>query len=92
MDGAGEFPLASGRAGEECSAPGGIRWRTNEGRGRASWRSARKPYCDGSHSRKQTGKTPHVCDIAEVKTYAICQCGTSATKPFCDGSHKKLAP
>ncbi len=54
--------------------------------------SQNKPYCDGSHSRKQTGKTPHVCDIAEIKTYAICQCGTSSTLPFCDGSHKKLPP
>ena len=53
--------------------------------------SESKPYCDGSHRRKNTGKTPNVCDIVEAKSYAICQCGTSGNKPFCDGSHKKLA-
>jgi CDGSH-type Zn-finger protein len=48
--------------------------------------SQNKPFCDGSHSRKNTGKTPHVCDIVQKK-YAICMCGTIATKQFCDGSH-----
>ena len=54
--------------------------------------SENKPFCDGSHRRKNTGKTPTICDIAEAKNYAICMCGTSSTKPFCDGSHKKLPP
>jgi CDGSH-type Zn-finger protein len=54
--------------------------------------SENKPYCDGSHSRKKTGKTPHIVELTETQRVAICQCGTSGTKPFCDGSHKKLPP
>ena len=46
------------------------------------------PYCDGSHSRKGTGKAPCVTDIDEEKKYAVCQCGRSGNAPFCDGSHK----
>ena len=52
--------------------------------------SENKPYCDGSHSRKGTGKVPTVCDLAETRNYAICQCGHSGNAPFCDGSHKTL--
>jgi CDGSH-type Zn-finger protein len=52
--------------------------------------SENKPYCDGSHNRKGTGKTPTVCEIAETKRYAICQCGQTGTPPFCDGTHKTL--
>ncbi|MCA9752917.1 MAG: CDGSH iron-sulfur domain-containing protein [Gemmatimonadetes bacterium] len=52
--------------------------------------SSDKPYCDGSHARLQTGKTPHVVRVSEAKTYAICMCGTSDNRPWCDGSHKRL--
>lgn len=50
--------------------------------------SENKPFCDGSHARKGTGKTPTVCEIPEAKNYAICMCGGSGNRPFCDGSHK----
>jgi CDGSH-type Zn-finger protein len=50
--------------------------------------SENKPYCDGSHARKETGKTPHVVEIDESKRYAICMCGGSTDPPFCDGTHK----
>jgi CDGSH-type Zn-finger protein len=53
--------------------------------------SSDKPYCDGSHHRLGTGKTPCVYEITEKKNYAICQCGTSRTPPLCDGSHKTLS-
>jgi CDGSH-type Zn-finger protein len=53
--------------------------------------SGSKPFCDGSHARRETGKTPTVCEIAEPKRYAICMCGTTGNRPFCDGSHKSLA-
>lgn len=52
--------------------------------------SGNKPFCDGSHARKQTGKTPSVSELPETKEYAICMCGNSGTKPFCDGTHKTL--
>lgn len=54
--------------------------------------SATLPYCDGSHSRMETGCTPIVCDVAEPGKKAICQCRQSANLPWCDGSHKQLAP
>ena len=52
--------------------------------------SADRPHCDGSHARKNTGKTPAVVELDETKKYAICMCGTTSNPPFCDGSHKKL--
>jgi CDGSH-type Zn-finger protein len=48
------------------------------------------PFCDGSHARLQTGKTPFVVEITETRRYAICQCGRSGNRPFCDGTHKQL--
>ena len=52
--------------------------------------SENKPYCDGSHARKNTGQAQCIWDISEAKKHAICQCGSSGNKPFCDGSHKEL--
>lgn len=52
--------------------------------------SERKPYCDGSHSRKGTGKSPIIVDITEAKKVAWCGCGESKTKPYCDGTHRTL--
>ncbi|MCB9866504.1 MAG: CDGSH iron-sulfur domain-containing protein [Phycisphaerales bacterium] len=52
--------------------------------------SANLPYCDGSHSREQTGVGPCVVEITENKRVSICQCHKSANLPFCDGTHKKI--
>jgi CDGSH-type Zn-finger protein len=52
--------------------------------------SANKPFCDGSHARRNTGRVPTACEIVEPKNYAICMCGNSGNKPFCDGTHKTL--
>ena len=52
--------------------------------------SANKPFCDGSHAREGTEKTPSVVEITEQKKYAICMCGTSGNAPWCDGSHRQL--
>lgn len=51
--------------------------------------SANKPYCDGSHEKLNTGKSPVQIDIAQAKRVAICDCGKTGTSPFCDGSHSK---
>ena len=48
-----------------------------------------EPYCDGSHSRVNTGKTPVTVELTEEKTVAWCGCRRSKKKPFCDGSHAK---
>lgn len=52
--------------------------------------SAKLPYCDGSHSRMQTGVSPIVCEITENRRVSICQCHRSGNLPFCDGTHKTL--
>jgi len=51
--------------------------------------SANKPYCDGAHSRMNTGKTPKTQEITEAKRVVICDCGRTSNSPFCDGTHSK---
>ena len=53
--------------------------------------SAKQPYCDGSHARMSTGKTPLKTVISEAKRVAWCGCKESKNKPFCDGTHSKLS-
>ena len=52
--------------------------------------SGNKPYCDGSHETKNTGKLPKECEIEEAKRVAICDCGQTGNSPFCDGSHSRI--
>ncbi len=52
--------------------------------------SQNQPYCDGSHSRLNTGMTPIRVEINEAKTVAWCGCKHSSKKPYCDGTHAKL--
>ena len=52
--------------------------------------SEKLPYCDGSHSRQQTGLSPIVCEIEAEGKKAVCQCHKSADMPWCDGTHSKL--
>ena len=66
----------------------------NEKPGRKAWcacgESEKQPYCDGSHSRKNTGMRPMVVEITEEKTVAWCGCKKSKNAPYCDGTHKTL--
>ena len=52
-------------------------------------RSARQPFCDGSH--KDTDFTPTKFTLIEAKKVFLCGCKHSANAPFCDGTHKQLA-
>lgn len=52
--------------------------------------SEKQPFCDGSHKRKNTGKTPVVLTLDVAKKVAWCGCKESANKPYCDGTHSKL--
>ena len=62
--------------------------------GRVAWcacgESAKQPYCDGSHARKNTGKTPIIVEITEEKKVAWCGCKQSGNKPYCDGTHSRI--
>ncbi|MCL4766256.1 MAG: CDGSH iron-sulfur domain-containing protein [Hyphomicrobiaceae bacterium] len=54
----------------------------------ACGRSAKQPFCDGSH--KGTGLEP-VRFVAETSgTVNLCGCKTTDDQPFCDGSHNLL--
>jgi CDGSH-type Zn-finger protein len=52
--------------------------------------SAKLPYCDGAHSRENTGCKPIVVELEAAGTKAICQCHQSGNLPWCDGTHSKL--
>jgi len=60
--------------------------------GKYAWcacgRSAKQPYCDGSH--KGTGLSPVIENVTEKRTVAWCGCKQTGSAPFCDGSHSKL--
>ncbi len=61
--------------------------------GKVAWcscgESEKAPYCDGSHARKNTGKSPVVVEVTEERTLSFCGCGKTGKAPYCDGSHKK---
>ncbi len=63
--------------------------------GKKAWcscgESENQPYCDGSHSRKETGKSPIIVEIEEAKTVAWCGCRETKTPPYCDGTHANLS-
>ena len=55
----------------------------------ACGRSARQPFCDGSHAG--TGIEP-VRFTAETNQEAVlCGCKRTGRAPFCDGSHNALS-
>lgn len=57
----------------------------------ACGRSARQPYCDGSH--KGTGIDPlRVTSRVDGEEALLCVCKRTTTPPYCDGSHNSLAP
>lgn len=51
-------------------------------------RSARQPFCDGSH--KDTGLAPMKWDCTETGRKFFCGCKHTEKAPFCDGTHGRL--
>lgn len=51
--------------------------------------SSKGVFCDGSHSKKETGMAPQIIELTETKKYAFCACRKTGNSPFCDGSHAK---
>lgn len=61
--------------------------------GRTYWwcacgKSAKQPFCDGSHKGGPFQPLAFTADRA--MTVHFCGCKQSAGKPLCDGSHRKL--
>ena len=54
----------------------------------ACGRSARQPFCDGSH--KGTGLSPLKYEATETRREFFCGCKQSAKGALCDGTHKGL--
>ncbi|MFN3991724.1 MAG: CDGSH iron-sulfur domain-containing protein [Tabrizicola flagellatus] len=54
----------------------------------ACGRSAKQPFCDGSH--KDTGLSPVKWTADTSRTVFFCGCKQTARAPMCDGSHKSL--
>ena len=54
----------------------------------ACGRSAKQPFCDGSHAG--TGLTPHKFVAARSEEVLLCGCKRTAGAPFCDGAHTNL--
>ena len=54
----------------------------------ACGRSAKQPFCDGSH--KGTEFTPRKFTVTEAQRVWLCGCKHSKDMPFCDGTHKGL--
>jgi len=51
-------------------------------------RSARQPFCDGSH--KGTSLQPLRFVAPSAGTFNLCGCKATDDKPFCDGTHNML--
>jgi CDGSH iron-sulfur domain-containing protein 3 len=54
----------------------------------ACGRSARQPFCDGSH--KGSTFTPIEFKADESKTVWFCGCKNTKGAPLCDGTHNSL--
>ncbi len=54
----------------------------------ACGRSARQPFCDGSH--KGTGLAPLKYEAETDGRVFFCGCKATAGQPLCDGSHSRL--
>lgn len=54
----------------------------------ACGRSAKQPFCDGSHKGSEFSPVAFEAEKSE-KVY-FCACKRSAKKPLCDGTHKTL--
>lgn len=51
-------------------------------------RSARQPFCDGSH--KDTGFAPMKLSLPEAEKVWLCGCKRTGGAPYCDGTHNSL--
>ncbi len=54
----------------------------------ACGRSARQPFCDGSH--KGTGIEPLAFTAEKSGRAWLCGCKRTGRPPYCDGTHSKL--
>ena len=54
----------------------------------ACGRSAKQPFCDGSH--QGTSITPVAFTPEKTETVYLCACKQTKNPPYCDGTHKGI--
>jgi len=54
----------------------------------ACGKSAKQPFCDGSHSGSDF--TPLMYEATETKKVFFCGCKKTSNQPLCDGTHSSL--
>ncbi len=54
----------------------------------ACGKSAKQPYCDGSH--KGTSFSPVKFEATQNESYPFCGCKKTGNQPRCDGTHRSL--
>lgn len=52
--------------------------------------SSTQPFCDGSHSKENTGMKPLFYKSEKAEDVFFCGCKHTKNPPFCDGSHSAL--
>ncbi len=52
-------------------------------------KSAKQPFCDGSHTSTEFTPVPYVAD--KSGSVYMCGCKQTSNQPLCDGSHQKLS-
>lgn len=58
----------------------------------ACGKSARQPFCDGSHNKiPNVPVTPLAWEAEKDDEIWFCVCKKTGRAPFCDGTHKRLA-
>lgn len=69
-------------------APYGIELAPGEYRWCACGKSAKQPFCDGSH--KGSEFSPVKFTVEKTEKIFLCGCKNSKNSPRCDGTHKSL--
>jgi CDGSH-type Zn-finger protein len=54
----------------------------------ACGKSAKQPYCDGSH--KGSGFAPVKFEATQNESFPFCGCKKTGKAPRCDGTHRSL--
>ena len=54
----------------------------------ACGRSAKQPFCDGTHQGSGLAPVMHVAE--KTGTVYFCGCKATESTPFCDGSHSSV--
>jgi CDGSH-type Zn-finger protein len=52
--------------------------------------SSSQPFCNGAHSKEETGMKPIIFKSEKSETVYLCGCKQTKNPPYCDGTHNSL--